>query len=189
MAIAPPISAAELQIGARILLVRGQRVMLDADLASIYGVTTGRLNEQIRRNAERFPLDFVFQLTREELTNLMSQIATSKKDGRGGIRKRPFVFTEHGAMMAAMVLRSERAVEMSVFVVRAFVKMREMLSSNAALSKKLDELEQRVSSHDESLSEIISALRQLVEPEESDSKKREIGFHVKNSRTKNLVVR
>ena len=163
--------------------------MLDADLAQIYGVTTARLNEQVRRNTERFPSDFVFQLTREELTDLMSQIATSKKDGRGGLRKLPFVFTEHGAMMAAMVLRSERAVEMSVFVVRAFVKMREMLSSNAILSKKLDELEQRVASHDDSLSEILSALRQLVEPDETEPKKREIGFHVKNSRTKNLVPR
>jgi hypothetical protein len=120
--------------------LRGQRVILDTDLAQVYGVLTWRLNEQVKRNQERFPADFMFQLTDEENKSLTSQFAMSKK-GRGGRRTLPYAFTEHGAIMAANVLNSPRAVQMSVFVVRAFVKMREMLGDNRHLAEKLAELE------------------------------------------------
>jgi phage regulator Rha-like protein len=123
--------------------IRGQRVILDADLARIYGVLTWRLNEQVKRNKERFPSDFVFTLTTEENRALTSQFARSKK-GRGGRRTLPRAFTEHGAIMAANVLNSPRAVQMGVFVVRAFVKMREVLAQNGQLAEKLAELERRL---------------------------------------------
>ena len=113
-----------------ILILRGQRVILDAELATLYGVTTKRLNEQVKRNARRFPEDFMFQLTAEEATGLRSQIATSKTAGRGGRRYQPYAFTEHGAIQAADVPNSHRAVEMSIYVVRAFVQLRELLSSS-----------------------------------------------------------
>lgn len=161
----------------RIFLVRGQKVMLDADLAELYGVPTRRLNEQVRRNADRFPEDFAFQMTNQELAILMSQNATSSRDtrGHGGRRKRPLVFTEHGAIMAASVLNSPRAVQISVFVVRAFVQLREMLSSNKELARKLNELERRLTTHDRAITELIEAIRQLMTPPEP-KKKRPIGF-------------
>ena len=162
-----------------IYLVRGQRVMLDADLAGIYGTSTMRLNEQFRRNRKRFPKDFAFQLTREEFTNLISQIAISKK-GRGGRRKLPWVFTEHGAIMLASVLNSEVAIQASVRVVRAFVRLREMVAANAQLAGKLAELEQRLDSHDEAIVDLFAALKRLFEPETKT--KREIGFHVRERR-------
>src|ERR1700736_6788242 len=122
-----------------IYLIRGQRVMLDSDLAAVYGTSTMRLNEQFRRNRERFPKDFAFRLTAAEFRRLISQIAISKK-GRGGRRKLPWVFTEHGAIMLASVLNSPIAVKASVRVVRAFVRLREMISANAQLAGKLAEL-------------------------------------------------
>src|SRR5438093_4285268 len=133
-----------------ILTLREQRVMLDSDLARIYGVSTMRLNEQFKRNLKRFPKDFAFQLTAQEFAALISQIAISKK-GRGGRRKLPWVFTEHGAIMLASVLNSPTAVEASVRVVRAFVRMREMLSLHRELAQKLFALEQRLDGHDEAL--------------------------------------
>src|SRR5256885_581677 len=123
----------------RILFFRGVRVLLDNDLAELYGVTAKRLNEQVKRNAERFPKDFMFRLSAAEYETLRSQTATSKKR-RGGRRYLPFAFTEHGTIMAASVLNSERAIEMSLFVVRAFVRLREMLSSHRELAIKLSEL-------------------------------------------------
>jgi hypothetical protein len=130
--------------------VRGQRVLFDSDLASVYGVTTARLNQQVNRNIERFPADFIFQLMDQELTGLMLQIATSKPpvQGRGGTRKPPRMFTEHGAIMAATVLNSPRAVQMSVYIVRAFVKLREVLASNTTLARRLEALERSVASLD-----------------------------------------
>ena len=125
-----------------IRLIRGQRVILDADLAQVYGVPTKQLNQAIRRNIEKFPDDFAFELDPEELTNLRSQFVTSS--GHGGRRYRPWAFTEHGAIMAANVLNSPRAVQMSVFVVRAFVKMRETLAQNKELATKLAELERNL---------------------------------------------
>ena len=158
-----------------IYLIRGQRVMLDSDLAAIYGVTTKRLNEQLRRNRRRFPQDFAFQLTTEEFRNLRPQFATSK--GRGGRRYFPWVFTEHGAIMLASVLNSDIAVQASVRVVRAFVRLREMVAANAQLAAKLEELERRLDSHDEAIVDLFAALKRLLEPEPKP--KREIGFHAR----------
>ncbi len=158
-----------------IFIIRGQRVMLDSDLAEIYGTTTMRLNEQFKRNRKRFPADFAFVLTREEFTNLISQNAISSS--HGGRRKLPVVFTEHGAIMLASVLNSDVAIEASVRVVRAFVKLREMVSSNAGLATKLSELERRLGSHDEAIAQLFAAIRQLLTPPAKP--KREIGFHVR----------
>jgi hypothetical protein len=159
-----------------IYLIRGQRVMLDSDLAAIYGTTTKRLNERLRRNRERFPTDFAFQLTAQEFKRLMSQIATSKK-GRGGRRKLPWVFTEHGAIMLATVLSSKVAIQASLRVVRAFVRLREMVAANAEFADKLKDLERRLDSHDEAIVELFAVLKRLLEPEQKP--KREIGFHVR----------
>lgn len=159
-------------IESKILIVRGQRAMLDADLAELYGVETRRLNEQVSRNSERFPEDFMFQLSADEFSNLKSQFATSSWGGR---RKLPYVFTEHGAIMAASVLNSQRAIEISVHVVRVFIHMRELVSSNKELSHKLDQLERKVVGHDRAIAELINAIRQLMSPSESN-KKRPIGF-------------
>ena len=155
----------------RIVVIRGQRVLLDSDLAALYEVETRRLNEQIKRNMGRFPVDFMFQLTAEEFENLMSQFATSSWGGR---RKLPLAFTEHGAIMAASVLNSNRAVEMSVYVVRAFVQLRVVLLDHKALADKLAALERRVSHHDNSLAEVIDAIRALMaQPKPAN---RPIGF-------------
>ena len=170
------------QIESQIFLTRGQKVMLDEDLATLYGVETKRLNEQVRRNSERFPEDFMFQLTTEEFTdlkyqigisNLRSQIATSNNPvGRGGRRHLPYAFTEHGAIMAASVLNSPRAVEASVQVVRAFVQLRQMLASNAELSRKLVALEKE---YDIKFRAVFDAIRELMTPSDP-KKKRPIGF-------------
>ena len=156
-------------------LVRGQRVMLDSVLAEIYGVSTKRLNEQLKRNRKRFPADFAFQLTAQEFMNLKSQFATSSS--HGGKRKPPWVFTEHGAIMLASVLKSDIAIQASVRVVRAFVKLREMVAANAQLAAKLKELERGLDSHDEAIVDLFAALNRLLEPPEKP--KRKIGFHVR----------
>jgi hypothetical protein len=174
------------QLESTIYLIRGQRVMFDSDLAAIYGVTTKRLNEQVRRNISRFPEDFAFQLTAEELTNLRSQIATSSF--HGGRRYRPWVFTEHGAIMLASVLNSDIAAQASVRVVRAFVRLREMVAANAQLASKLEELERRLDSHDEAIVDLFAALKQLLEPPEPP-KRREIGFHVREKAARYRVQR
>jgi len=167
------------RIVSRILLLRGQKVILDADLAELYGVSTGRFNEQVRRNRDRFPSDFMFQLTNQEVERLRSQIAISigetRQIGRGGRRYLPHAFTEHGAIMAATILNTPQATEVSVFVVRAFVRLREMEAANKELSKKLDELERRVSHHDEAITKIVKAIRELAIPPEPKPKRR-IGF-------------
>jgi ORF6N domain len=180
-------------------LIRGQRIMLDSDLAAIYQVTTKRLNQQFTRNRKRFPVDFAFQLTAEEFTNLKSKIATSSSglrlqfatsNRRGGRRYLPWGFTEHGAIMLASVLNSDVAVQASVRVVRAFIKLREMVAANAQLASKLEELERRLDSHDEAtpkgfaspdyfgVVDLFATLRRLLEPGEPTTK-REIGFHVR----------
>jgi hypothetical protein len=166
------------KIESAIFLIRGQRVMLDSDLAAIYGTSTMRLNEQFRRNRKRFPEDFAFPLTREEFMHLISQNAISKKKGRGGRRSPPVAFTEHGAIMLATVLNSDIAVQASVRVVRAFVRLREMVAANAQLAAKLQELESRLDSQDEAIVDLFAALKGLLEPEEPPQK-REIGFHVR----------
>src|SRR6266851_8081662 len=150
-------------VESRILILRGHKVILDSDLAELYGVPAKRLNEQVKRNAERFPADFMFQLSPKEHDFLRAQIATSKK-GRGGRRYPPYAFTEHGAIMAATVLNSERAIEMSVFVIRAFVRMREALVANRQIAAKLTELEGRLENHDADIQELVEAIRELMSP-------------------------
>ena len=162
-----------LRIEEMIFLIRGQRVMLDFDLARVYGVTTKRLKEQFRRNAERFPNDFAFQITNQELTNLRSQIATSSL--HGGTRYLPIAFIERGALMLGNILNSKTAIEASVRVVRAFVLMREQLAAHKELAHKLNELENRVSSHDDAVANLFEAIRQLVEPPLRENRK-QIGF-------------
>jgi hypothetical protein len=176
-----------------IMTVRGKRVILDADLARIYGVPTRRLNEQARRNADRFPPDFAFVLTEREVADLKSQIATSSGgpnrsqfvtgSTHGGRRKLPMVFTEHGAIMAANVLRSKRAVQMSVFVVRAFIRMRQMLVEQRGLARKLAELEEeltaRLDIHETAINEILGQIKRLLSsPPEPEPPKKRIGFMV-----------
>lgn len=155
-----------------ILLIRGQRVMLDADLAALFGVSTRALNQAIKRNLDRFPADFLFQLSPEEKAEVVTNC-----DHLSGLRfshHLPFAFTEHGAVMAATVLNSKRAAEVSVFVVRAFVRMRQMLAGHRQLALKLAELERRVATHDTSIDSLVSAIRQLLPPPEP--KKKRIGF-------------
>ena len=161
-----------------ILVLRGQRVLLDAELATLYGVTTKRLNEQVKRNAERFPVDFMFRLTRFEVEALnRSHFATGSQKHRDP-RFPPSAFTEHGAIMAATVLNSPGAIEMSVYVVRAFVRMRELLSSNRELARRFAQLEARLdkklTEHDAAITAILSAIRELMSLREP--KRRPIGF-------------
>jgi hypothetical protein len=170
--------AALVRVESLILDVRGEKVILDSDLAVVYGVTTSRLNEQVKRNIDRFPEDFMFQLTSKEFINLISQIATSRVR-HGGRRKLPCVFTEHGAIMAANVLNSSRAVRMGVFVVRAFVQLRKTYRANRELTRKLQELERRVEHHDVNLHALFEAIKRLMVPPEKP--KRQIGFQVKES--------
>lgn len=158
-----------------ILVIRGEKVIIDSDLAELYGIETRRLNEQVRRNIDKFPEDFMFQLTMDEFNNLKSQIATSSS-GWGGRRKPPLVFTEHGALQAANVLNSSKANKMSVYIIRTFVHLREFILSNEKLAHKVNQLENRVSEHDKILTELISEIRQLIEAPIPKGKKQKIGF-------------
>ncbi|HZJ00214.1 MAG TPA: ORF6N domain-containing protein [Gemmatimonadaceae bacterium] len=161
------------RISQSIMVFREQRVLLDCDLAAMYGVTTKRFNEQVKRNLARFPADFAFQLSDSEAESLRSQSATLKRGRRGQHRKYlPHAFTEHGAIMAAMILNSPRAVEMSVYVVRAFVQVRAMLASNKELAQKLTQLERLVGSHDTMIVDIMKTIRQLTNAPQT----RAIGF-------------
>ena len=154
-----------------IIRLRSHSVMLDSDLADLYGVTTKRLNEQVRRNIRRFPADFMFQVTSAEFENLRSQIATSSHGHHGGRRSLPFVFTEHGAIMAATILNSARAVRMSLRVVRAFVGLRQLLQSNATLARRLAALERK---YDGQFTVVFTAIRELMTSRTLP--KRRIGF-------------
>jgi len=164
-----------------IYLIRGQRVMLDNDLAKIYGVPTKRLKEQVRRNSDRFPRDFMFPLTLQEIMNLRSQFATSSS-GWGGARYLPMAFTEHGAIMLANVLNSPKAVKASIAVVRAFVRLRETLALHKELAVKLNELERKIAHHDENIRTLFEAIRHLMTPPEKP--RRRIGFGVGESRAR-----
>lgn len=155
----------------RIYLIRGQKVMLDEDLAQLYEVPTKRLNEQVRRNLRRFPSDFMFRLSPKETRFLRSQFATSKK-GRGGRRYIPFAFTEQGIAMLSTVLNSERAIHVNIAIMRAFVKLRQILASHAELARKLAELEKK---YDRQFKVVFDAIRQMMAPPEKP--KRRIGFH------------
>ncbi len=161
------------QVAQRILVIRGHKVMIDADLAQLYGVATRVLNQAVRRNLERFPADFMFQLTaaeKEQVITTCDHLARLKFSA-----SLPHAFTEHGALMAANVLNSPRAVEMSVHVVRAFVRLRELLASNQQLAAKLSELERKLAGHDQAIAGIIAAIRELMAPPEPKAK-RPIGF-------------
>jgi hypothetical protein len=161
------------RVTSKILIFRNQKVILDTDLAELYGVPVKRLNEQLKRNLQRFPPDFLFTLTRVEYQNLRSQNATSSS-AHGGRRYLPYAFTEHGAIMAATVLNSKRAIEMSIFVVRAFVGMRQTLALNQHVVSKLSELEARLDSHDAEIQDLVEAIRELIAPLPANS--RRIGF-------------
>ena len=154
-----------------IFLIRGQKVMLDVDLAKLYGVTVGRLNEAVKRNSKRFPLDFMFRLSLQELRNLKSQIAISSSRW-GGRRQQPYAFTEQGVAMLSSVLNSERAVQVNIEIMRAFVKLRELLSSHKDLALKLAEMEKK---YDSQFKVVFDAIRELMTPIEPPSKPR-IGF-------------
>jgi ORF6N domain len=154
-----------------ILLIRGQKVLLSQQLAELYGVDTKALNQAVARNRERFPDDFMFQLSKEELENLKSQIVTSSW---GGIRTPPYAFTEQGVAMLSSVLHSDRAVHVNIEIMRAFVQLRQMLASNAGLARKLETLEKK---YDRQFKIVFDAIRRLMSPPEP--KRREIGFHVK----------
>ena len=160
------------QIDRQILLIRSHKVLLDVHLAVLYGVTTKRLNEQVRRNRSRFPDDFMFQLTSEEVESLRSQFATSKR-GRGGRRYAPYVFTEHGVAMLSTVLNSERAIQVNIEIMRVFVRLREILATHKNLANKLEKLERK---YDAQFKVVFDAIRQLMAP--AEPKKRKIGFLV-----------
>jgi ORF6N domain-containing protein len=179
------------RVESKIFVMRGRRVILDRNLAALYGVEVKRLNEQVKRNADRFPSDFVFRVRKSDLR---SQIATSKVlqgdegkrkprkglEVRGGRRYQPYAFTEHGAIMAASVLNSTKAVEMSIFVVRAFVRMRQALATNQRIIAKLNDLERKVEDHDDEIEEIFSAIRELMRPPAPSG--RRIGFEAPRAR-------
>ena len=181
-----------------ILTVRGQKVILDADLARVYGVPTKALNQAVKRNAEKFPEDFAFRLTAQELTHLRSQIVTSNAGGmrsqivtasdKSNVRFLPYAFTEHGVIMAATVLNSPDAVRMSVFVVRAFVKMREYLMNRAELEKRLAVIEKTLLSHDAALRDVYQKIRPLLLAPPEPLRK-QIGFQVKERRARYIVKR
>ena len=158
----------------RILLIRGQKVMLDRDLAELYGIETKVLKQAVRRNAERFPDDFMFVLDRKELAILRSQIVTSRSESWGGSRYTPMAFTEQGVAMLSSVLKSKQAVEVNIAIMRTFVRLRKMLESHAELARKLEEIE---SKYDEQFRVVFDALRELMTPPEP--KKNPIGFHVR----------
>lgn len=160
----------------RIFVVRGRQVMLDEDLADLYGVETRVLVQQVKRNAKRFPEDFMFQLTSVEAESLRSQIVISN-EGRGGRRYAPYVFTEQGIAMPSGVLRSDRAIAVNIEIMRTFVELRRVASSYTAIEKRLEEIERELSGHDEQLTEIFAALRQLISPPARP--KRPVGFRVR----------
>lgn len=169
-------------IGRKIYIVREQKVMLDSDLAALYGVETRVLNQAVRRNLQRFPEDFMFQITKEEYENLKSQFVTSSLGNYGGRRKLPLVFTEQGVAMLSSILNSERAVQVNIGIMRAFVSMRKMLSTNEEVSRKLAEFENKLGAHDEHFKKVFAAIRLLMNPPAKSDK--EIGFIQKGKKKK-----
>jgi phage regulator Rha-like protein len=161
-------------IESKILLIRSQKVMIDADLAALYGVTTKRLNEQVRRNKARFPDDFMFRLTKKEKQEVVAKCVHLNKLKFSPVL--PFAFTEHGAVMLASVLNSKKAIEMSLFVVRAFIRLREILSTHKELAQKLKELELKIDSHDHQIQAIFEVINQLITP--PIPPKRKMGFTI-----------
>ena len=167
-------SVAVERIARSILIVRGHRVLLDVDLAELYGVENRALIQAVKRNLERFPDDFMLQLTPEEWANLRSQIVISSSE-HGGRRYAPYAFTEQGVAMLSSVLKSRRAIAVNIEIMRAFVRLREVLATNTQLAQKLSELERKVDSHDQSIADILQAIRELISPS-APPKRRGIGF-------------
>jgi hypothetical protein len=159
----------------RILIVRGHKVLLDADLAALYGVETRVLNQAVKRNPDRFPGDFMFRLSANELNAWRSQFVMSRPSAKKGLRRAPYAFTEHGALMAATVLNSPRAVEVSLFIVRAFVRLRRLLATHRDLARRLEEHERKLARHDQAISGLMSTIRSLLEPRQPP-RRRPIGF-------------
>lgn len=170
------------RIGRRILLIRGHKVMLDSDLARLYGVTTFNLNKAVKRNLDRFPADFSFVLTKRDLEDLIFQTGISSS--HGGRRKPARVFTEHGVAMLSSVLRSVRAIQVNIAVMRAFARLRHVLSTHHEPAKKLAELERRIGGHDAAIREIMQAIHELMEPP-PDRRRDRIGFHPNPKTTTN----
>jgi phage regulator Rha-like protein len=168
------ISIIKKEIASLIYLIRGKRVMLDSDLAELYGVETKQLNRAVKRNLDRFPEDFMFQLSDQELMNLRCQSGTSKTQ-RGGRRYVPYAFTEQGVAMLSSVLQSKEAAMINIQIIRAFVAMREVISSHIELARKLEQLEYRLGQHDDEIASMFEAIKQLMAPLPSGKKKR-IGF-------------
>jgi len=163
------------QVESIIFLVRGQKVILDRDLAQLYGITTGNLNKAVKRNIDRFPNDFMFQLTPEEYKSLRFRFGIFKKGQHS--KYLPYAFTEQGVAMLSSVLRSKRAIEVNIAIMRAFVQLRKMIDSHAELSRKLSDLERKLGDHDEQIQAIFEAIRQLMAP--PDNKVKKVGFTVK----------
>ena len=162
------------KIDQSIFLIRGEKVIVDADLAQFYGVPTKRLNEQVKRNKGRFPNDFMFQLSAEEKSELVANCVHLEKLKYS--KSLPYAFTEHGAIMAASVLNSLKAIEVSVYIVRAFVRIRRVISEHKEISRRIVQIENHLADHDEQILELIQAIKQLLKPE-PPPKKRRIGFH------------
>jgi len=158
-----------------ILLIRGQKVMLDRDLADLYGVATKVLNQAVRRKQKRFPADFMFQLSNEEFANWRSQFVTSNSSIKMGVRRRPYAFTEQGVAMLSSVLNSDRAIEVNIAIMRAFVRLREIMSTHKDLARKLADLERKLAEHDDKFAVVFEAIRQLMAPPPTPAKRR-IGF-------------
>jgi len=158
-----------------ILLIRGHKVMMDRDLAELYGVPTGVLNQAVKRNRKRFPQDFMFQLSHDETQDWKSQMVISNPAAKMGVRKRPYAFTEQGVAMLSSVLNSDRAIEVNIAIMRAFVRLREMLATNKDLARKLDDLERQLGEHDQKFQIVFEAIRQLMAPPPPEKKGR-IGF-------------
>ena len=166
------------RIERQIFFIRGEKVLLDSDLAELYGVQTKELNKAVARNQDRFPSDFMFQLSHEEFDALRFQLGTSK---RGGRRYRPYVFTEQGVAMLSSVLRSSRAVQVNVQIMRTFVRLRQMLSSNTGLSRKLDELEKKYDQKFKIVFDVLRALTEEDEQEQQHQRRKRIGYHTERS--------
>jgi ORF6N domain len=163
-----------------ILLIRGQKVLLDFDLADLYDVETRTLVQSVKRNIERFPDDFMFQLTSEEFENWRSQFVISNPGAKKGLRRPPYAFTEQGVAMLSSVLRSPRAVEVNIQIMRAFVRLRELMETHKAIAAKLTDIEARLDGHDHSFQAVFETIRQLLQPPTPEQKKRRIGFRMPN---------
>jgi hypothetical protein len=163
-------------IQSKIFQLRGKSVMLDRHLAPLYGVTTKAFNQAVKRNKNRFPDDFMFQLSKDEFYSLRSQFVTSKNPGRGGPRYLPYAFTEHGVSMLSAILNSSKAVDISIYIVRAFVSLKKMLIDNEALKYAIEGLEKRMSKNERNIQLAINAIQQLIEPPEVKKPNRKMGF-------------